>query len=211
MKKRNALTLIELILSMVIIAIAFSVLPKMILMSQKISKQSIKEEAIYSAVALMGLIKSTAWDENNTNYDDILITSGDSAYNCSDSTNFIRVGGFRGSRNCDNNITSSTLGSDSGEPPYDDMDDFSAITSQNDYREYNLSVTTAYVSDPSASDTNITFSDTPLSNSTNLKYIDITIIPKTKAGVLGNNIGHFYIYASNIGQTQINKRAWDAN
>jgi len=74
MRKRDGFTLIELIFSMVIIAIAFTVFPKILQLATKVSVQNLKEEAMYNAVAYIGLIKSTAWDENNTISDNILIS-----------------------------------------------------------------------------------------------------------------------------------------
>jgi len=205
--KRDAFTLIELIFSMVIIAIAFTVLPKMLQLATKSSKQNLKEEGLYSAVALMGLIQSTAWDERNTRYDDILIVkNGHTAYNCSKITGY-RIGGFTGSRNCKNEQNASTvLGPDADDNNIpDDMDDFTAYNAQNfnSSRAYKLTVSTRYVQDPAPA-----FSTTSSTQPTNTKYITIDVNATSRQSVLGNNIARFYYFAENIGQMQVNKRAW---
>ena len=211
MSKRGAFTLIELIFSMVIIAIAFTVLPKMLQLAAKSSKQSLKEEGMYGAVALMGLIQSTAWDEKNTQYDDILlVNSGNNAYDCNTTTTY-RAGGFVGSRNCKNaQNASTTLGMEVGETIPNDMDDFSSYNASNDNndRNYTLNVSTIYVADPALSDT--TFSTNPSTQSTNTKYIviDVNTSSNKMKPVMGNSVAHFYYFASNIGQMQVKKRAW---
>ena len=208
--EKKAFTLIELIFSMVIIAIAFTVLPKMLQLATKSSKQNIKEEGLYNAVALMGLIQSTAWDEANTEYDDILLVkNGNSSYEC-DTTTGYRIGGFTGSRNCKNKQNASetlALESNDNNTP-DDMDDFATYDAQNhnDSRAYKLIVSTKYVDDITPSET--TFHTTTSSQSTNIKYITIDINATKKQSVLGEHIARFYYFSSNIGQMQVNKRVW---
>jgi len=196
MRKKSAFTLIELIFSMVIIAIAFTVLPKIMQLAAKVSVQNVREEAMYNAVAYIGLIKSTAWDENNTKVDDILhVSAGDGDYNCSKTTGY-RIGGFDGSRNCRNDKNSSALGSDSND--LDDMDDFGDINATNDTgsRDYDLKFSVAYVTDIAENAT------------TNTKEINVTVIVKKKQSVLGNSLVKMSFTAQNIGQLRINRRSW---
>lgn len=209
---RKSFTLIELIFSMVIIAIAFTVLPKILQLSAKVSSQSLKEEALYSGVTLMGYIKATAWDEQNTKYDDILIVqNGDSDYDCSGS-NYIRKGGFVGSRNCENSRSASGLGVDSDDNGiYDDVDDFSSIEANNYNmsRYYNLSVKVNYVKDIGSSDE--VFKTIPSSDSTNTKYIIIDINNTSNKGINktgSKNIAQLKFWTFNIGQIHINRIPW---
>jgi prepilin-type N-terminal cleavage/methylation domain-containing protein len=210
MRKKSAFTLIELILSMVIIAIAFTVLPKILQLAAKVSVQNVREEAMYNAVAYIGLIKSTAWDEKNTEVDDILHVSnyGNSDYNCSTATTY-RIGGFDGSRNCKNNQGASSLGSDSGESYNDDMDDFGTINATNNTnsRDYNLTVNVNYIQDIALNSD--TFSSNTMSPTTNTKEINVTVTVKKKASALGNSLVKMSFTAQNIGQLQINRRAWN--
>jgi len=206
---RKAFTLIELIFSMVIIAIAFSVLPKILQLSIKSATTSLKEEAMYNAVAYVGLIKSTAWDEQNTKFDDILlVTDGNSVYDCNTTTGY-RTGGMIGSRNCFHKKDASALGSDANDNNIpDDMDDFVtlAATNYNSSRDYDLNVSVRYIDDiaPSASQYTITQN----SASTNTKYITVFVKANKKGKVLGNTFVKIPFIAQNIGQVKINRRFW---
>ncbi|ADN08505.1 type II secretion system protein [Sulfurimonas autotrophica] len=209
MIKKNAFTLIELILSMVIIAIAFTVLPKILQLSAKVSVQNLKGEAMYNAIAYIGLIKSTAWDEENIKYNDILlVANGDSDYDCNTTTTY-RIGGFDGSRNCKNAKNASSLGSDSNESYNNDMDDFDTINATNNTnsRAYDLNVSVDYLED--IAENGNTFSSTTKSNTTNTKRITIKVDVKKKASALGNSFVQMSFIAQNIGQFQINKRVWN--
>ena len=207
---RKAFTLIELIFSMVIIAIAFSVLPKILLLSKKSAATSLKEEAMFNAVAYVGLIKSTAWDENNTQVDDILLVSnGNSAYDCNTTTGY-RIGGMIGSRNCFNDKNASALGSDSDDNGnQDDMDDFITLNAENysGSRDYDLNVSTSYIEDI-APDTTQYDTNKTSTTSTNTKYITVTVKANKKAKVLGDTFAKIPFIAQNIGQIKINRRVW---
>ena len=203
---RKAFTLIELIFSMVIIAIAFSVLPKILQLSIKSATTSLKEEAMYNAVAYIGLIKSTAWDEENTKVDDILlVTSGNSAYDCNTTTGY-RTGGMKGSRNCFHKKFASALGSDSSD--LDDMDDFITLNARNytSSRDYNLSVSESYIDDIAPNATQ--YAIVQNANSTNTKLITVTVQTNKKRNALGNSFVKISFIAQNIGQIKINRRVW---
>jgi len=211
MRKKSAFTLIELIFSMVIIAIAFTVLPKIMQLATKVSAQNLREEAMYNAVAYIGLIKSTAWDENNTMVDDILHVSseGNSNYVCNSTTTY-RIGGFDGSRNCRNDKSASVIGVDNDENEFrDDMDDFNgSIDATNDThsREYDLNVTVKYVKD--IAENEASFVSEQRSDTTNTKEINITVIVTKKQEALGNSLVKMSFIAQNIGQQRINRRNW---
>ena len=210
MRRKSAFTLIELIFSMIIIAIAFTVIPKIMQLATKASSQNLREEAMYNAVAYIGLIKSTAWDENNTNVDDILIANdGNSEYDCNLSTTY-RIGGFDGSRNCINDKNCSFLGLDSDDDNYsDDMDDFKNLIATNytNSREYNLTINVKYIAD--INETEAKFVTTQKTNSTNTKLVTITVQVKKKSSALGTSLVQMSFIAENIGQLEINKRSWN--
>jgi len=211
---KKAFTLIELIFAMVIIAIAFSVLPKVLYMATKSSITSLKEEAMYNAVAYAGLIRASAWDENNTIVDDILIVKGNDrnqSFDCNESTGY-RIGGFSGSRNCLNEYNASiVLGSDTNDTEYDDIDDFDSVGvsahNENNSRQYDINATVEYVDD--------TFFATTLTNvadpksPTNSKRISIIVYPKKKATELGDSMVRINVTLYNIGQLRVNKRRWN--
>ncbi len=207
---RKAFTLIELIFSMVIIAIAFSVLPKILQLAVKSSTTSLKEEAMYNAVAYVGLIKSTAWDENNTEVDDILLVASDwnseyDPYDCNRTTGY-RAGGMKGSRNCFHDKNASTIGSNGNDR--DDMDDFITLTASNynSSRDYNLSVDVKYIDDIALDATQ--YSNTQSTDSTNTKRIIVTVKPNKKSNVLGNTFVKVSFIAQNIGQIRVKRRVW---
>ena len=201
------MTLIELVFSMVIIALAFTVLPKILQVAGKSAKTTIKEEAMYNAVALMGLVRSLAWDENNTKTDQILVVlAGDAKYRCPD-WEIYREGGFVGSRNCKDQKAASTIGDDGDSEP-DDIDDLDGekipLTNLNNTREYNASVKVLYVQDY---DTQFSSSSAP--GTTNVKMVTIQVeVPNTKQEVLGSSFAKLSYFASNIGQLRIFRVPW---
>ncbi len=206
---RRALTLIELIFSMVIIALAFTVLPKILQVSAKHAVTMLKEEAMSDAVAMVGFAKSLPWDEQNTQSDDILHTdaAASNRYKC-DSTTHYRVGGFAGSRGCFQNLSASTIGSESGESDPDDLDDFNGLTKSisnaNGTRRYTIKVRVCYVDD-----TMEPFANKCRSGSTSdIKYLAVSVAPQTKQQLLGKTIASFWYFSSNIGQIHINRRPW---
>jgi hypothetical protein len=101
---------------MVIIAFTFSVIPRIILVSNKSLEFSKKEDAIFNMMSKAMDISLKEFDEQNTEYDDILLTGNSNVLECNTSTNY-RRGGFKGSRNCINHILESNIGLDRDEEP----------------------------------------------------------------------------------------------
>lgn len=198
---RRGLTLIELIFTMVIVAVVFTVIPKLIQSFAQSGEVSIKEDALYSAVALAGLMSSLPWDEANTDSDAILFTASDPNYACSPLTGY-RTGGFVGGRNCIQNPSnaSNILGQE--DSFYNDFDDYN-----NENR--NASVVcggaskAVFVFDVNVSYVNET-NYTPQPNSTHAKMAQINV---NKHGTNECVTSLFYT-AYNIGQIQIYRRPW---
>ncbi|BAF70679.1 hypothetical protein [Nitratiruptor sp. SB155-2] len=215
---RKALTLLELIFSMVIIAIAFTVFPKILQVSAKTSIHALKEEALYQAVALMGLVKTLPWDERNTLFDDYLFSDqGSSDYECSTSFGgapIYRKGGFVGSRNCKHHQNAtSALGMEANDKSVpDDVDDFvslSPVTVQNfnATRQYELNISISYINDLSLSGSD--FTTNSATSSTNTKYITIAVSPLTKRSAFaGKTLAQIWYFSENIGQTRIRRLPW---
>lgn len=203
---RRGMTLIELVFSMVIIALAFTVLPKILQVAGKSAKTTLKEEAMYNAVALMGLVRSLAWDERNTKTDQILtVTAGDLKYRCPD-WEIYRKGGFVGSRNCKDQFSASNIGDDGDSEP-DDIDDLDGnntpLTNFNSSREYNASVEVRYVQDYDTQ-----FSSSSVSGTTNVKRVTIEVVPSAKREILSERFAKIDYFASNIGQLRIFRVPW---
>lgn len=100
---KKGLSLIELVFTIVIIAVVFTVIPKIVLALSKSDEFTVKQDAVFNGMTMMQMISRLAWDENSTNNNDILQTASIN-FNCSSTTHY-RVGGFRGSRNCENNVS----------------------------------------------------------------------------------------------------------
>ena len=214
---RRALTLIELILSMVIIGIVFTVIPKLIHAMNQTSKTAQQEEAMYNAVALMGAIINLPWDNNNTQNDQILqVTAGNSAYECNTTSGY-RIGGFIGGRNCiepngiDYNATALGLeGTD-----INDIDDYTLpINADNNCSRsagkklYTLTPIITYVTDPLPAGA-ITLRDVNISSGTtsNTKHVLVKIGYHADNKLTGC-IAAMEYNAFNIGQIHINSRSW---
>ncbi|MBN2781835.1 MAG: hypothetical protein JXQ66_01180 [Campylobacterales bacterium] len=186
---RNALTLIELIFSMVIIAVVFSVIPKIIFASNKSLQLSVKEDGVYNAISLMGSIVKLPWDENTIqSRGEILHTSQN---DCNSSTGY-RVGGFIGSRNCkDSDLNTSLVMGQEGSY-LNDIDDYNGYSDFNETsasgKDYNLSVAVGVdASDP------------------NIKEINVSVEGGAKTGDFKST---FFYESANLGHIMINKRAW---
>ncbi len=208
-KMRKGLSLVELIFTIVIIAIVFTVIPKVVLSLNKSDSFTIRQDALFNGVSMVSMISKLSWDENNTNSSDVLHV--DSLNFTCNASNGRRVGAFIGSRNCEQNL-SSTLGKD-GELDYityNDIDDF--ISEDNiTAKPYKLKTTVKYLSDnysyagsKMVIDLNLS---SPSTLSTNLKKLDITVYYAGKRGEQ-RQLTQFDYVSSNIGQMILNKRSW---
>ncbi|MEA1982067.1 MAG: prepilin-type N-terminal cleavage/methylation domain-containing protein [Campylobacterota bacterium] len=195
---RHGLTLVELIFSMVIIAIVFTIVPKIIFASNKSLQLSMKEDALFNAYSLMGSIIRLPWDENSLVDGKILGTDANGACNNT------RVGGFIGSRNCiDSDLNASTIGSESGDS--DDIDDYHASTidvnktvSGVNKNIYDIDVSVEYVNGNYAGS----------ANTQELKEVKTTVYSGADNQKMSGFKASFFYHSANLGQTQIKKRAW---
>lgn len=207
---RKALTLIELVFTIVIISLVFSVIPKVVLSLNKSDKFSIRQDALLNGVSMLNFISKLPWDENNTNSADILhVTSGN--FNC-DSNTTLRVGGFVGARSCEENLNASILGTE-GASEYTLYNDFDDFLNENNITasHYRLETKVQYTADNfnyTGDKLNIDLNQSTTSlNSTNLKRVDLKVFYVGKRGD-EKEITRFNYTSSNIGQILLNKRAW---
>ena len=205
---KKSLTLIELIFTIVIIAFVFTVIPKIIYISNKTLEFSKKEDAMFNMMAKMMDVSLKEFDENNTMYDDILVTKDLSILDCNISSGY-RRGGFLGSRNCKNNVGISYLGQDINEPPYDDIDDYNDFeknTTKNGHTVYTLHIKISYVkqwnsNNYGSKELNWTFSKVK-QNKSNVKNIYIWISQGDE------NISSIKYNSANIGHIKVNSVYW---
>ncbi|MDD2383681.1 MAG: hypothetical protein PHN18_05780 [Sulfurospirillaceae bacterium] len=210
---RKGLSLIELVFTIVIIAVVFIVIPKIVFALNKSDEFSIKQDALFNGMTLMQMITHLSWDENSTSSNDILQTAS-SNFSCNSTLGNYRIGGFRGSRNCENNVNVfGPLGHEASEVDkylYNDIDDFNAIDFNTS--KYRLHVDVKYIADTfaySGQNAKITLNNNAILTSTNLKYIDINISYQgNKTALHGNTISQFSFVSANIGKFFISKRAW---
>ncbi len=186
---RRGVTLVELIFSIVIISIVFSIIPKIIFASNKSMQTSIKEDALFNAYTLLGSILKLPWDENTARGGNILSVSG---FDCLSS----RVGLFVGARECqrveDGNHTATPIGvyDPSGVPnDIGDYNGYEISTSVNENSRYKLDVGVSYVA-----------------SNNNLKEIDVKV--SSDSDKTQGFESSFFYYSANLGHVQIKKEAW---
>ena len=207
---KKALTLIELIFTIVIIAVVFTTIPKIIYVSNKSLEFSKKEDAMFNMMSKIMDISVKEYDYNNTLYDDILLTGENDVLECNSSTGY-RIGGFKGSRNCLNDINESSIPTnDSGE--YDYIEGYNGVGEELSYgnTDYDLNITVGYTDEWNESnynDGNLTYQfSSNLYNTphTNIKKITVSV----KKHGADENISSISYYSANIGHIKINSVQW---
>ncbi len=190
-RKSNAFTLIEIIISLIIIGIVAVTLPVMLQTSTETVKTTAKEEIFYQEFSLLQLINTLYFDENNTKddnfYKDLNATLGDNALLIRKYPNGLnRIGKYQMNNNIlrsGTNATVSNIGIDSGETAgddstYDDIDDYNNYTeSLLSYGNVVLKVKVKYIKDNanySLNDFNFTFDYNNSANLTNIKLITVS-------------------------------------
>lgn len=188
---KPAFTLVELIFSIVIIALVFTVVPKLLFVTSKTMEVSIKEDGLFAAMSMLGDIVRLPWDENTIVSGGKILDTG--ANTCTNR----RIGGFIGSRNCLNsNDTATPVASFGGVEPFGDIDDYHGYssTTTNGRVDYTLDVDVAY--------TDRAFLTSATTDEVKEVTVSVTSTGKT------NLCSSFFYHSANLGHIQINKRAW---
>ncbi len=193
-KNYKAFTLIEVLVSLIIIGIVATTLPLMLQTGVKTAKNSAMEEIFYQEFSLLQLINTMYFDENNTigdnYYKDLNATGGDSELYIEKNATlgkyvgeYNRVGKFELNNNIlrsGTNATVSSIGPD-GEvsSEYDDVDDFNGYEDNvtTSFGVIPLRVSVKYISDEANySSDNITFdiNYSKKANFTNIKLITVS-------------------------------------
>ena len=208
---RKSFTLIELIFTIVIIALVFTTIPKVIYSTNLTIKFTLKEDGLFNMMSNMMDITTQEWDENDTTHYDILLTGNSNVLECNSSANpAIRIGGFYSgdlySRICPNSLYISHIGPDTGEnsqEDYDDIDDYNGTESnatKNGNTRYQIYTNVSYVSEWNKNNYNYNtqtlnykFSITPTKS--NIKFIQDTLHDNK----YDKNISHAKYWSANIG------------
>ena len=211
---KKSFSLIELIFTIVIIALIFTTIPKIIYATNEGFKFTLKEDGIFNMITKMMDITLKDFDENDTNSYDILLTGNSNVLECNSSANpAIRVGGFYSgdaySRMCKNSLDISKIGPDSGEnseEDYDDVDDYNNVDDNatlacNSNTRYILKITDGYSDEWSKSDydkqsLNFTFTNNLNKSKSNIKFTKITLYDKK----YDKNISNARYWSANIGK-----------
>jgi hypothetical protein len=194
---RRALTLVELLYTMVLIALVFTVLPKILFVGNKAAQTSLKEDGLFMAYTAAVQIASLPWDQHTLDLEGkILHTDG---VVCGDGTgpdgeDGYRIGGFPAldARNC--------LGYDGTalwKPSHgregnatDDLDDFDG------WRERTRQGRVAY---------DLSARVAPADGDMKKLVVEVN----ASAGKLGTEFrSHFFFRAYNLGWVRVNRRAW---
>ena len=211
---KNSFSLIELIFTIVIIALVFTTVPRIIYTTNESFKFTLKEDGIFNMMAKMMDISFREWDENDTISYDILLTGNSNVLECkSNSYPPIRIGGFYSgdsySRMCQKHLDISHIGVDSGEnseEDYDDVDDYNEFdenATKNGNTRYILYITNGYSNEWNSSNydynnqsLDFDFTKNQNLNKSNIKFTKITLYDKK----YDKNISHARYWHANIGK-----------
>ncbi len=225
--KKHGFTLIELIITIVIMAGIFAVIPKILFVSGKNDTFAMRQDALMQALSLTTLASHMAWDENNTDHLDILQTQSENSNLECNVTQKFRPGSYIGAngRMCTEEFNASTvLGPESGESDYalfDDIDDFNGEAVKSNIttaqgttlRIYLLQNSVVYLQDDIMTENGKTLT-IDLSNAapspvktTNIKRFKSKVRYAGKRG-RERDISAFSYYSTNIGQISLAYRNW---
>ncbi len=214
---KRAFTLIEILLSLVVLSIVFVTIPKILFSMNENMKFAKRKEAFYIPFSLIRYISFLPWDENNTENGEVLITGSlNQNFECNSSLDYLRKGSFSKERSCKNLLKASLLGKDAGDESFDDIDDYKGrkIAFLKNRTRYEMRIDINYLKDDGSVfvydyDKGEVFIDlskaSKVSHSSNLKEIKIILSKKETNG--GDLLSLSYI-SSNIGEILIDGEEW---
>jgi len=210
-QKKYSFTLLEVIVSLIVIGIVATSFPFILQSTLTSSKTSLKEETFLQEFSLLSLIAQLYFDENNTvddnYYKDLNATKGDSELliiKYSDDE-YNRIGKHQIDNNdfrSGSNLSVSHIGTDSGEDSedkYDDIDDYNGFEENlTSLGRVTLKVEVKYIKDEAdyaKNDFNFSFDYKSAPLNSNIKLI------KVYGKVDGKDIAIYYP-TSNIGASK---------
>lgn len=224
---RKAFSMLELVVSIVVMGIAVSALPMILTQSQNNNALALQQEVILASKTKLGYILAYEWDANsydtNASVSRVLDTNASSSANSAFYTSTIRrighVNEDKRRRLKDAMVAPTVDGSANwGNSGLTDIDDFdgrdestTVVSTDMDYI-FNLTIhpTVKYISDTpisgSYNDASVNFTFNAASNPSNPTNIKMITIQTTDTS---NNINIVLrAFASNIGESGIAKRVW---
>ncbi len=192
-KTSKSFTLIEILVSLIVIGIVATTFPIILQTTVSSSKNTAREEVFYQEFSLLNLINSYYFDENNTvgdnYYKELNATGGDSELliNKYSNNEYNRIGKHQMDNNdlrSGTNSTVSHIGVDAGEiegndSTYDDIDDYNDFNETlTSFGRLTLYVHVKYINDNadySKNDFNFTFNYSGVNHTSNIKLITINV------------------------------------
>ena len=193
-KKSKSFTLIEVLISLIVIGIVATSFPIILQTTISSTKNTAREEIFYQEFSLLNLINSYYFDENNTNddnyYKELNATNGDNElYIIKYSENeYNRIGKHQMNNNefrSGSNLSVSHIGIDAGEiegndSTYDDIDDYNDFneTVTTNLGRLTLVVNVKYIDDNAdynKNDFNFTFDFNGVNHNSNIKLITVSV------------------------------------
>jgi len=206
--KKSSFTLIELIVAIIIVGIAVTSIPMLLNTVSKNQVVAMKEKSFFNAYALLNLMQSQEWDENNTigdNYKKVLTSpNGNSGLRCT-RKGVLELNNSSGAE-CDNNTTShigiDALEDENNVSTFDDIDDFNGYSTL--VNDTNISVKVYYmIDDADYSAKNISLNAEQISNGdSNIKFIELNVTDNSTH----KEIAILKYFTSNIGMVKIEMR-----
>ena len=214
--KKEGFSLIELIFTIVIIALVFTTIPSIIYTTNESFKFTLQEDGVFNMMAKMMDISFREWDEKDVNSYDILLINKSNVLECNHTffpSKAIRVGGFysgfKYSRICPHQMLASDIGPDIGEndeSDYDDVDDFNGTednATKNGITRYTLYISDGYGDEWNSSHYDYDnqsliwqFTKRKDNQKSNIKYTKITLYDRK----YDKNISHARYWSANIGK-----------
>jgi hypothetical protein len=225
--KRGGFSLVELVFSIIVIAIALMTVPLMLGQSSQSNQYALMQESILAARTKMGNILSFRWDENAADANGSVVRVLDVANGASAldrNTTFRRKGHIEEDyrRRMTDSEVNASLGQETVDV-FDDIDDFdgeSAIVAASgaagvqgtfDYLDKDLNLTTIvrFISDDTnyskqsiTFDFNVSTATSNINQSTNIKMIELNATSTNRADLPFV----FRTFSSNIGQSKLYER-----
>lgn len=230
--KRSAFTMLELIVTIVVLALAFSAIPMMLTQNSKDLESTIEQEALYAASAKLSQMLTYKWDERSSVTSNSIATTTakvlDIPASASTDTELARLPATRfraghfqvsGRRNFFSSETNaSLLGNDLDDnvSGVDDIDDpisatlVSADTEDGYKASYQVTETTNYINDvTNYAQTNIKNEINLIAaNRSNIKKIDIAVSMQYPGSNSFSYLFSLVSFSSNIGETPVASRVY---
>jgi prepilin-type N-terminal cleavage/methylation domain-containing protein len=205
MGSRRGFTLIELILAMIVMGIAFATLPAILGVSSRSVENVSDVRGLYHGIAKMEVVRGKPWDEVNTNdfnqsgiYYVLNTQECNVALTLCCLNNKSRFGHYQGldRRMCENGMATPSANF-LAEGDFDDIDDFNNDGDRN-IEGYDINTTVRYINYPGGVNGGSVSFNTAVAaagQSTNIKEITVSV----SRTATGRAVSRYVYYATNIG------------